>query len=102
MTPLHDLLKDGDPLRHEPPLDHGDLRAMRRTVLAVADSVAVASDSWRHPVMVTAMAALMLATVLTVARREQAEVPLDRVDAGPRQMQFVAPGGTRVFWTLQK
>lgn len=98
MTRLHDVLRNGDPMRHEPPLGDSDIRAMRRSVLAAADRVPPAGHLMRHAVLVTTMAMLMVAAVLTIAQREPAVVP--QTYEVPRQMELATPGGTRVIWVF--
>jgi hypothetical protein len=98
MKPLHELLKDGDPLAHEPGLVDPDIRVMRSTVVSAVDAPSMAAPPWRHAALVTAMAMLMLVAIATVARREPAPVA---ADASPTEMQFSTPGGTRVIWVFQ-
>ena len=103
MKPLQDLLTDGDPLAYEPALGDIQARAIRRAVVTAADE-APAPQPWRQAVMVTAMAALMLAAVATVARREppRADSAQTLAELPPAEVQFSTPGGTRVIWVFDQ
>ena len=114
MKSIEQLLKDADPLRIEPPLDAAEIERMRRTVLTAARDAATTPLSWRYLVFVASMAAIVIAAVATLARREPAadaeiagggaggnargSIALDEVVTPARQMQFLTPGGTRVIW----
>lgn len=100
MKTLQELLKDGDPLAHEPGLGGADAHAMRRVVVAAADE-ATPPNLWRQAMLMTAMAALMLAAIVSVARR-QASVPVTGRALPPAEVEFSTPGGTRVIWQFQQ
>ena len=104
MKPLQELLKDGDPLAHEPGLDQMDARAMRRAVIAAADAASADRFTWRYAAAMTVMAAVMLAVIATVAQRERAQVDGSQTLAEfpPVEMQFSTPGGTRVIWVFDQ
>ena len=104
MRPLQELLTDGDPLAHEPGLDEMDARAMRRAVIAAADTARADRFAWRYAAAMTVMAAVMLGVIATVARREPAQVDGSQTLAEfpPVEMQFSTPGGTRVIWVFDQ
>ena len=104
MKPLQELLKDGDPLAHEPRLDQMDARAMRRAVIAAADETGSNGFAWRYAAALTVMAAVMLGVISTLAQREPAQVDGSQTLAEfpPVEMQFSTPGGTRVIWVFDQ
>ena len=104
MKPLQELLKDGDPLVHEPRLDEMDARAMRRAVVAAADETTAGRFAWRYAAVMTVMAAVMLGVISTLAQRQPEPVDGSRTLAGlpPVEMQFSTPGGTRVIWVFDQ
>jgi hypothetical protein len=81
--------------------------AMRRVVLAAVRADAEVPFSWRNPLAVGAVLALMVASGVVVGLRMP--VPVDETgvmmqhpaDGGERrQIQFATPGGTRIIWTI--
>jgi hypothetical protein len=81
--------------------------AMRRVVLAAVRTDADAPVSWRTPLAVGAVLALMVASGVVVGLRMPA--PLDEPalvmqsvsgTGERRQVQFSMPGGTRIIWTI--
>jgi hypothetical protein len=104
MTPLQELLKDGDPLALEPGLDQTDARAMRRAVIAAADQAGEGRFAWRYAAAMAVMAAAMLGVISTLAQREaaQADGSQTLAELPPVEMQFSTPGGMRVIWVFDQ
>jgi hypothetical protein len=81
--------------------------AMRRVVVAAVGADADVPFSWRNPLAVAAVLALMVASGVVAGLRmpvpvdEPAVMMQSASDAGERrQVQFSTPGGTRIIWTL--
>jgi len=73
MKELKERLLSGDPVLREGELDEADARAIHHSILlAVRTRPVTTSYRWLRPLVV----------------------------AGPRQMQFASPGGTRIIWTF--
>jgi len=109
MNDLGERLRVEDPLLREPGLSPGDVERMRARVLAAAR----ANRRTFNVRFVAVAAAATLATVaaiVVVARNPQPPLATDSpsppaaVDTArlpeTRQLQFQAPGGTRVIWTF--
>ena len=106
MNELRDWLKDADPVGNEPPLPDADLHDMRRAVIDAANERRVPSGLWRHS---WAPACVAIVVVIAVglgrwwgASEPVPTAPTDRIvapeTATRRQVQLIAPGGTRVIW----
>jgi len=107
MKDLNQLLRDGDPLAREGQLDAEDARMIRRRVLAEAKSQpTTAAAWWPRPLAVAAALAACLLIAITIGGRlfsDEARVVPSASQATPaRQMQFAAPGGTRIIWTFHQ
>ena len=81
--------------------------AMRRLVVAAVTADAEVPFSWRNPLAVGGVLALMVASGVVAGVRmrvpvDEPGVPMTRApDAGERrQVQFSTPGGTRIVWTI--
>ena len=81
--------------------------AMRRVVVAAVTADGEAPFSWRNPLAVGGVLALMVASGVVAGVRmrvpvDEPGVPMTRApDAGERrQVQFSTPGGTRIIWTI--
>jgi hypothetical protein len=110
MKALRDWLKDGDPVAHEPPLSDADVQRMRHAISAAGQSQPPIADwargSWATATVVVALTVAVSMTrwftpLPEVRRDEHASAapqsePLQ--PAGRRQVQLIAPGGTRVIW----
>ncbi len=109
MNSLRSLLRDGDPIAREGELSPDEaarIRQQLRSELAKSQRVA-------RPVFAVLTAAMILLAVgaALIARRPVSlnPVPVEATDPAlqggnseaSRQLQFVTPGGTRVFWTLR-
>lgn len=109
MKDLHDWLKEGDPIASEPPLSDADVQRMRQVVLVASHEpqrfiVDWARGSWA---VATVMVALTIAAGVhrwfTLPETRSADVRAVSTAAAPapgerRQVQLIAPGGTRVIW----
>ena len=70
MKTVHEILRDTDPLRHEPPPDARQRDRIRQSVIAAASTNAGAAGRWfRAPLAVAALAAVMVAAVFAVSLR---------------------------------
>jgi hypothetical protein len=105
MQPIHQWLKDADPIGREAPLGLDELEMMRsRVVTAVGSERATGLTP---PQLRLAIAAVVL-TASVVAplahlweSRETASVSSPAAAAtDTRQLQFATPGGTRVIWVF--
>lgn len=105
MRTIQALLKDADPVAHEPRLPAEEVERMRRLVLDAADAPRGPSAIWRQSAWVVVVAAVLLAVVFS-ARPTPAPRPSggtlaansETSDAAVHQLQFSTPGGTRVIW----
>jgi hypothetical protein len=107
MRDLGRLLREADPLAHEPGLSTTESLAMRRAVVRASREVRRAVGWWPQPLAVAALVALMLAVGIAGGRRMPP--PARSLAAGPdstapsperRQLQFSTPGGTRIIWVF--
>ena len=107
MTKLRRLLEDADPLRVEPALPATEAQAIRRALLAAADSAPAVFFPRALPV--AALVLVMIVAGALAGRRLPAREPLrvalaagDLAGTGGerRQVQFATPGGTRIIWTI--
>lgn len=70
MPTVSELLRDADPLRHEPPPAAPRHDEVRRSVIAAASATTTASRAWfRAPLAVAALAALILVGILSASVR---------------------------------
>lgn len=107
MNDVRDWLKDADPVANEPPLSDADAQRMRRAIVAASDSSSSFADwargSWAVATVAIALTiAVGMSRWMTPARdaeisREATPVAAPEIGAR-RQMQLIAPGGTRVIW----
>jgi predicted pyridoxine 5'-phosphate oxidase superfamily flavin-nucleotide-binding protein len=110
---LNAALAGGDPVAREAGLAAADLAAMRRAVVAAAETQASASF-WPHPMFLaaTVAATIVVGVVLGAGLPQRAPrppasrlalsdpaVPTTGV-AERRQLQFATPGGTRIIWVF--
>jgi len=109
MNDLRERLKDADPVVTEAPFSDADARRMRRVVLAAK------ADTPRPPVWSRAMWAAGAIAIVVVAigtnrwleprHVQQPVIPAlqsisNDARESRRQVQFIAPGGTRVIWVF--
>jgi len=112
-TGLRDLSARDD--RDE--LSSDEAEAMRRAVLAAAATKVQEREhwSWMRPAIVAATVVLVIAVGVIASRRGDSFLPLQNSattdgelsNASPadhslpnRQLQFLAPGGTRIIWVF--
>jgi hypothetical protein len=109
MNELRDRLRDGDPVVNEPPLSDVDALRMRRVIVAAGESRQSSIGDWARGswAAVTVVIALAIAVSLSPWSRPLPERRNSNVDAPSltspelgtrRQVQLIAPGGTRVIW----
>jgi len=110
MKELRDWLKDGDPVANEPPPSDADVQRMRQAIVVASDSPQSFFGDWARGswAAATVMVALTIAAGVnrwftplpmtiqsdgTAVSTVAAPAPGER-----RQVQLIAPGGTRVIW----
>jgi len=105
MTWLKRMLRDADPLAHEPPLSQADVQRMRRVVLTGVQT-SPSRETLRHSAAWAVAAAAIVATAVGAGRwsdaihRQTPAQTSETSEAVPRQLQFATPGGTRVIWVF--
>ena len=107
MNDLRRQLLAGDPLTREGELDAADAQRIRHRIVAEAKMRPVAGSSWwLRPLAVAGALAACLLLAITIGARldsDDARVAPSASKATPaRQMQFAAPGGTRIIWTFHQ
>jgi hypothetical protein len=110
MNELRDWLNEGDPVAHEPALTHADAARMRRTIVGAEASDPSSFADWARGSWAAATIVVALTIAVSMSRwaSSSPDVPVANVDAAPtlapqepgarRQVQLIAPGGTRVIW----
>ena len=110
MKELRDWLKDGDPVTNELPLSEADVQRMRRAIAAAGESQASSFSDWARGswAMATVVVAVTIAVGMTGWFTPQPDVRNGDAlatstsepsqPAARRQVQLIAPGGTRVIW----
>ena len=109
MNELRDQLKAGDPVANEPPLSGEDVQRMRRAIANGESSRPsfgdLARGSWAAATVVIALAIAISmsqrskpSSELPVATQREASTAAPREPGARRQVQLIAPGGTRVIW----
>ena len=110
MNELRDWLKDGDPVDNEPPLSDAEVQRIRRAIVNAADSRQPSFGDWARGAWAAATVVVALVIAVSLVRRTKPidSVPNTNADAAPaaavpehaarRQVQLIAPGGTRVIW----
>jgi hypothetical protein len=107
MKDLKQQLLDGDPLAREGGLDVLDAQRIRHRMLAEARTAPGGRVSWwpRPLALAGAVVACMLLAIVIGTRLnvEKSRVQPPPAEAGTaRQLQFAAPGGTRIIWTFHQ
>jgi len=106
MKDLTALLRDADPVGHEPALPHETVVELRRHVLAAAHATAVRPVLWPRQLTMAACLTLIVLAGLVAAHRVPPAVrdvpaPAASTASDQRtQIHFSTPGGTRIVWTL--
>ena len=110
MKELRDWLKDGDPVANEPLLSDADVQRMRRAVVSAGETRPSFFADWARGAWAAATVVVALTIAVSVSRWQassqngrQANVDVPPTVAAPeigarRQVQLIAPGGTRVIW----
>ena len=112
MNELRDLLKDADPVVNEPPLSDADAQRMRRAIVAEGESRQSSFVEWTRGSWAAATVVIAVTIAVSLSRwtRPGENVLRDTAAAAPgvavpeaatrRQVQLIAPGGTRVIWVF--
>lgn len=112
MRELRDWLKDADPVVNEPPLSDGDAQRMRRLIVAASESRQSSFVEWTRGSWAAATVVVAVTIALSMSRWMQPgeDGMRDTAAAAPRtgvpeaatrrQVQLIAPGGTRVIWVF--
>jgi len=103
---MKERLKDADPFAEEGPLSDVDAQRMRQTIVDAASERGIAHPigsraSWAAITLAVAATAVFAVNRWREPRVDAPVVPRSDVSQAPesrRQLQFVAPGGTRVIW----
>jgi hypothetical protein len=109
MNELRDWLKEGDPVASEPPLTDVYRRRMRQAIVAASDSRQSPFADWARGswAAATVVVGLTIAMGMTRWHTHAPDLPPAQVEAPAvtaperttrRQVQLIAPGGTRVIW----
>jgi hypothetical protein len=109
MNELRDWLKEGDPVASELPLSDVDRRRMRQAIVAASDSRQSPFADWARGSWAAATVVVGLTIAMGMTRWYTpapgvlpAHVEAPAVTAPEhttrRQVQLIAPGGTRVIW----
>ena len=108
MNEIREWLRANDPLRDDPCLSEEHVHNIRQRLFQEAQQpTASASRDWRRPV-IAVFALAVLGAFGVVSMREPASVPEPGLPQGSdfaptpgkRQLHFLAPGGTRIIWTV--
>jgi len=107
MKDLRQQLVDGDPLTREGELDAADAQRIRHRILAEARTQpAQTRSAWLRPLVVAGGLAACLLLAITIGGHRASDdapvAPSAPKVAPARQMQFAAPGGTRIIWTFHQ
>jgi hypothetical protein len=106
MKNLTDLLRDADPVSHEPGLPPDAVADLRRAMLVAAHAAPAGPVFWGRQLAIAACLTVMVLTGVIAAHRVPAavrEAPTPAVSSSSvqrTQVQFKTPGGTRIIWTL--
>ena len=111
MNELRDWLKDADPVVNEPPLSDADAQRMRRLIVAAGESRQSSFVEWARGSWAVATVVIAVTIALSMSRWMQPgeDKVRDTAAAAPgiapetvtrRQVQLIAPGGTRVIWVF--
>ena len=106
MKDVSSLLREGDPIAREGELSLADSERMRRRVESAAAAAPPEGHRFFSAVAVTLL--LFCAGAVWVTSRSLAPQPheqrpeqvIDAPEPVGTRLQFVTPGGTRVFWTF--
>ncbi len=110
MKELRDWLKDGDPVANEPSLSDTDVQRMRHAIVSADDTRQSFFADWARGVWAAATVAVALIIAVSMSRWQgspetarHATAHVAPTVAAPeigarRQVQLIAPGGTRVIW----
>jgi hypothetical protein len=105
---IRQRLREHDPARHAPALSERHVRDIRRRACDAARAQPRGSRRPRRLEIAVVTAALVTIGVVSMRKPSPAPQPEPRLVQEPevapavarRQLQFVAPGGTRIVWTV--
>ena len=111
MNELRDWLKNADPVVNEPSLSDTDAQRMRRLIVAAGESRESSFVEWTRGSWAVATVVIAVTISLSMSRwMRPAEDGIRNAttaaaDVAPetatrRQVQLIAPGGTRVIWVF--
>ena len=106
MNDIRTLLREADPVGHEPGLPPEAVADLRRAVLAAARATPSRPVLWGRQLAVAACLTMMVLAALVAAHRVPSAVrdvprPITPPASVERtQVQFSTTGGTRIIWTL--
>ena len=110
MKELRDWLIEGDPVANESPLSDTDVQRMRHAIVSAGDTRQSFFADWARSVWAAATVAVALIIAVSMSRwkastenARYATADVAPTVAAPeigarRQVQLIAPGGTRVIW----
>lgn len=107
MKDLTQQLLDGDPLARESGLSALDAQSIRQRILVEARTAPAETVSW-WPRSLAVAGALAVCLLLAIGIGIRLNVNESRVvqpaaqSQTTRQLQFAAPGGTRIIWTFHQ
>ena len=93
-------LRTTDPVAREPGLSTTEVQAMRRAIVAGADTAHAGWSPWRLALAGTLALTVVLALFIKTAIAPVGPASTEPRAAEQRQLQFETPGGTRVVWVL--
>jgi hypothetical protein len=106
MKDLSALLRDADPVSHEPGLSPDAVADLRRAMIVAAHMAPASPVFWGRQLAMAACLTVMVLTGVIAAHRvpsavREAPAPAISSSSAQRtQVQFKTPGGTRIIWTL--
>ena len=108
MKDLRSLLQQGDPLAQEGGLSPDDRARLRRQILSAPRSAALRTSRLAFLAVAAALCVATVGGVLLTRTAQSGDPGAASVHPGVspsdppsvRQLQFSAPGGTRVIWTF--
>ena len=105
MKDLTALLRDADPVSHEPGLSRDAVADLRRAMIVAVHASPAGPVFWGRQLAMAACLTVVVLTGVIAAHRVPAavrEVPAPDISSSAQrtQVHFSTPGGTRIIWTL--
>lgn len=108
MNDVRDWLKAADPVVSEPPPSDHDVDRMRRAIVAATEGGTPSRALWGPTSWAAATVVIAITAGIGISRWSEPRAPqsatpsremVTKATSEPRrQVQLVAPGGTRVIW----